>query len=183
MRGVAVEATRQIYWNVGHGVVIPMYILAAAAFGYMVWGFRQRLPIWRQGKALDRFDRFDERVKLMIGEVFSQSKIYRVTDGGIFHSIFFWSFLILFAGTIMVMFQADLFTPLLQVNLLSGEFYKAFSLVLDIAGILAIVMLAGLFVRRFVIRPEGLEIVKDDYIVLQLLFAILITGFLIEGAR
>jgi Fe-S oxidoreductase/nitrate reductase gamma subunit len=177
------EATRQIYWNIGHGVVIPMYILAFAAFGYMAWGFWQRLPIWRQGKALNRFDRYDERVKRMIAEVFSQSKIFRVTEGGVFHSIFFWSFLVLFAGTMMVMIQADFFTPLLQVNLLSGEFYRAYSLVLDIAGIVTIIMLAGLFIRRFVIKPKGLEIVRDDYIVLPLLFAILITGFLIEGAR
>jgi Fe-S oxidoreductase/nitrate reductase gamma subunit len=177
------EATRQIYWNVGHGVVIPMYILAFAAFGYMAWGFWQRLPIWRQGKALNRFDRYDERIKRMIAEVFNQSKIFRVTEGGVFHSIFFWSFLVLFAGTMMVMFQADFFTPMLQVNLLSGEFYKAFSLALDVAGIVAIIMLAGLFIRRFVIKPKGLEIVRDDYIVLPLLFAILITGFLIEGAR
>jgi Fe-S oxidoreductase/nitrate reductase gamma subunit len=177
------EVTRLIYWNIGHGVVIPMYILAFAAFGVLVWGFRQRLPIWRQGKALDRFDRYDERVKRLIAEVFSQSKIFRVTEGGIFHSIFFWSFLVLFAGTLMVMFQADFFTPVLQVNLLSGEFYKVFSLTLDLAGILAMVMLAGLFIRRFVIQPKGLEIVRDDYIVLQLLFAILITGFLIEGVR
>ncbi len=177
------EATRLIYWNIGHGVVIPMYILAFAAMGVMVWGFWQRLPIWRQGKALDRFDRYDERVKRMLAEVFSQVKIYRVTDGGLFHSLFFWSFLCLFAGTMLVMIQADFFTPLLQVNLLSGEFYKAFSLVLDLAGILALLMLAGFFIRRFVIKPKGLEIVTDDYIVLQLLFAILITGFLIEGAR
>ena len=156
------EATRIIYWNIGHGVVIPMYALAFAAFGCMAWGFWKRLPIWRQGKALDRFDRYDERVKRMLAEVFSQSKIFRVTEGGVFHSIFFWSFLILFAGTMMVMFQADFFTPLLQVNLLSGEFYKAFSLVLDVAGILAILTLAGLFIRRFVIKPKGLEIVRDD---------------------
>ena len=177
------EATREIYWNIGHGVVIPMYILAFAAMGIICWGFWKRLPIWRQGKALNRIDRYDERVKRMLSEVFSQSKIFRVTDGGIFHSVFFWSFLVLFAGTLLVMFQADFFTPVLQVNLLSGEFYKGFSLVLDISGILAIVMLAGLFIRRFVIKPKGLEIVEDDYIILQLLFAILITGFLIEGAR
>jgi Fe-S oxidoreductase/nitrate reductase gamma subunit len=177
------EATREIYWNIGHGVVIPMYILAFAAFGVMGWGFWKRLPVWRQGKPLDRFDRYDERVKRLISEVFSQEKIFRVTDGGIFHSIFFWSFLLLFVGTILVMFQADLFTPLLHLNLLSGGFYKAFSLVLDLAGMLAILMLAGLSIRRFVIRPKGLESVRDDYIVLQLLFVILITGFLIEGAR
>ena len=177
------EVTREIYWNIGHSVVIPMYILAFAAMGVICWGFRKRLPIWRQGKALDRFDRYDERVKRMLSEVFSQSKIFRVTDGGIFHSVFFWSFLVLFAGTMLVMFQADFFTPVLQVNLLSGEFSKGFSLALDIAGILAIVMLIGLFIRRFIIKPDGLEIVRDDYLVLQLLFAILITGFLIEGAR
>ena len=177
------ETTREIYWNIGHGVVIPMYILAFAAFGVMAWGFWQRLPVWRQGKALNRFDRYDERVKRMVAEVFSQTKIFRVTDGGIFHSVFFWSFLVLFAGTMLVMVQADFFTLLLKVNLLSGEFYKAFSLTLDLAGILAVVMLAGLFVRRFVIQPKGLEIVRDDYIVLQLLFVILITGFLVEGVR
>ncbi|MSN26754.1 MAG: hypothetical protein GJV46_12900, partial [Geobacter sp.] len=42
------EATREIYWNVGHGVVVPMYILAFAAFGILAWGFWQRLPVWRQ---------------------------------------------------------------------------------------------------------------------------------------
>ncbi len=177
------EATRQIYWNIGHEVVIPMYILAFAAFGCMAWGFWKRLPVWRQGKSVNRFDRYDERVKRMLSEVFNQSKVSRVTDGGIFHSVFFWSFLFLFAGTMLVMFQADFFTPVLQVNLLSGDFYKAFSLVLDSAGILAVIMLGGLFIRRFVVKPKGLEIVRDDYIVMQLLFAILITGFLIEGVR
>jgi len=177
------EATREIYWNIGHGVVIPMYLLALAAFGIMAWGFWQRLPIWRQGKDLDRFDRFEERVKRMVAEVFSQSRISRVKDGGIFHSLFFWGFLTLFAGTMLVMLQADFFTPLMKVNILSGEFYKGFSLVLDLAGLLALLMLSGLFIRRFVIQPKGLEIVKDDYIVLQLLFAILITGFFVEGAR
>lgn len=177
------EATRQIYWNVGHGVVIPMYILAFAAFGCIAWGFKQRLPIWRQGKALDRFDRFGERFRRMLGEVLFQTKVSRVTDGGLYHSIFFWSFLFLFIGTLLVMLQADFLTPLFQVNILSGDFYRAYSLILDIAGIAGILMLAGFFIRRFFIKPKGLESVRDDYVVLPLLFAILITGFLIEGAR
>jgi len=177
------EATRQIYWNVGHGVVIPMYLLAFAAFGLMVWGFWQRLPVWRQGQPLERCDRYDERVRRLVADVFSQSKIFRVLEGGLFHSLFFWSFLTLFVGTLLVMVQADFFTPLMQVNLLSGGFYKAFSLTLDLAGIGALLMLAGLFIRRFVLQPKGLEIVNDDYIIHVLLFTILITGFLIEGVR
>ena len=177
------DATREIYWNVGHGVVLPMYALALAAFGVLAWGFWQRLPVWRQGKPLDRFDRYEERVKRLISEVFSQQKIFRVKDGGLPHALFFWGFLTLFAGTLLVMLQADFFTPLMQVNLLSGDFYLAFSLVLDLAGLLAILMLAGLFIRRFAIKPEGLEIVDDDYRIHILLFAILVTGFFVEGAR
>ena len=177
------DATREIYWNVGHGVALPMYALACAAFGVLIWGFWRRLPVWRQGKPLDRFDRYDERVKRMIAEVFSQTKIFRVKDGGLPHALFFWGFLILFAGTLLVMLQADFFTPLMQVNLLSGDFYKVFSLILDLAGLLAILMLAGLFIRRFMIMPEGLEIVDDDYRIHILLFAILVTGFFVEGAR
>ncbi|HEY6871873.1 MAG TPA: heterodisulfide reductase-related iron-sulfur binding cluster [Geobacteraceae bacterium] len=177
------EATREIYWNVGHGVVIPLYCLTLAAFGIMGWGFLKRLEVWRRGKPLNRFDRYEERVNRFVADIFGQEKVSRVTDGGVPHALFFWGFLTLFAGTVIVMFQADFFTPFMNVNLLSGEFYKAYSLVLDCAGLVAILMLAGLFVRRFVVRPKGLEVVDDDYRVHFLLFAILITGFLIEGAR
>ncbi|MBE2888170.1 heterodisulfide reductase-related iron-sulfur binding cluster [Geobacter anodireducens] len=177
------EVTREIYWNIGHGVVLPMYSLSMAAFACMAWGVWKRLPIYRQGKALDRFDRYDERVKRMIGEIFGQEKVARVRAGGLPHSLFLWGGLTLFAGTLLVMLQADFFTPLMGVNLLSGKFYKAFSLVLDLAGLTALMTLGGLFCRRFVKKPEGLETVDQDYIIHQLLFAILITGFLIEGAR
>ncbi|TYO95268.1 hypothetical protein EDC39_12032, partial [Geothermobacter ehrlichii] len=30
------ELTREIYWNVGHSVLIPMYLLVAAAIGVLV---------------------------------------------------------------------------------------------------------------------------------------------------
>jgi Fe-S oxidoreductase/nitrate reductase gamma subunit len=177
------EATRELYWNIGHGVTPFMYLLAIASLALMAAGFRKRLLIWRQGKPLNRFDRFDERFRLMLRNAFTQKEVVRVRDGGIFHALFFWSFLLLFAGTIMVMLQADIITPLLQRNLLSGAFYKAFSLLLDCAGLLAILMLGGLFVRRFLVKPEGLETTAENYRIHILLFTILITGFLIEGVR
>ena len=175
--------TREIYWNVGHGVVLPMYLLLTAAFCLMVRGFWKRLAHWRQGRPLNRFDCYDERISRMICDVFGQEKVFRVKDGGVFHALFFWAFLTLFAGTLLVMLQADYLTPVLKLNLLQGRFYEGFSLVLDIAGLTALLMLSGLFIRRFIIKPDGLEIKVEDYLVHTLLFAILITGFLIEGAR
>ncbi len=180
---LTMQATREIYWNVGHGVVLPMYILAFAAFAIMAWGFWRRLRIWRQGKSLNRFDRYGQRIRLFLAEVFSQMKVLRVKDGGIYHSLFFWGFLLLFIGTLLVMAQADFTDLFWGVQFLSGTFYKGFKLALNLAGFVSLLMLIGLMIRRFVVRPKGLEIVRDDYIVLPLLFLILVTGFLLEGAR
>ncbi len=177
------EATREIYWNIGHGVVLPMYLLVTGAVALAAWKFWQRFLHWRQGMPLNRFDRFDERARRMIAEVFGQERVFRVREGGIFHALFFWSFLTLFAGTLVVMLQADFMTPVLKTNILQGRFYEGYSLLLDLAGLVAILMLGGLFIRRFIIRPEGLDSTDDDYRIHALLFAILITGFLIEGAR
>ena len=177
------EATREIFWNVGHGVVAVMYLLALAAAIGMAQGFRQRLAIWRQGKTLDRFDRPAQRVGKFLKDTFSQRKVLRVTDGGLPHAIFFWAFLLLFAGTALVMVQADLLAPLFRLNMLSGSFYRLFSLTLDLAGLAAILTLAALFIRRFLVRPPGLETTAEDARVHALLFSILVTGFLIEGCR
>ena len=175
--------TREIYWNVGHGVVLPMYLLVIAACAIMAWGFWQRLSVWQQGKPLDRFDRKGERIKQMLAEVFGQSRVVRVKAGGLPHSLFFWSFMTLFVGTLLIMLQADFMAPVMDMNILSGSFYLGFSLVLDLAGLLALLMLSWLFYRRFIVKPEGLETEAGDYWIHALLFATLITGFLIEGVR
>nr|WP_281289746.1 respiratory nitrate reductase subunit gamma [Geothermobacter ehrlichii] len=44
-------------------------------------------------------------------------------------------------------------------------------------------MLFFLMIRRFVLKPEGLETTRDDYIIHSLLMLILFSGFIIEGLR
>jgi Fe-S oxidoreductase/nitrate reductase gamma subunit len=176
-------ATREIYWNIGHGAVVAMYLLALAAVGFMAWGFRQRLALWRKGKPLDRADLPVERVSRLLADTISQRKVARVPEGGVPHAMLFWAFLLLFAGTLLVMAQADLLTPLFRINLLSGDFYRLFSLVLDLAGLLALVALGVLATRRFVLRPPGLESAPADVAIHLLLFGVLFTGFVVEGFR
>ena len=177
------EATREIYWNVGHGVVIPMYLFALAAFALCVWGFYLRLPVYRLGKPLDRLDRLPRRITFMLKHMLGQVKVLRVLEPGALHALFFWGFGLLFIGTLLVMAQADFSDPLLHVRFLKGTFYKLYSFVLDMAGGAAIVMLGGLLVRRIFVKPAGLETIRDDYIIHALLFAILVTGFVVEGVR
>jgi len=176
------EATRQIYWNVGHSVLIPMYLLVILAIGSIVYNFIKRLDVYKQGRPLDRYSNWPERLNIFLKNVLGQIKVLN-SPAGIFHAFFFWGFIVLVIGTTLVFIQADFLHPLFGIIFLKGTFYKIFSLALDIAGLVAIVMLLGFFIRRFIIKPKGLETTKDDYIMHGLLFAILITGFVIEGFR
>ncbi|HLO25507.1 MAG TPA: heterodisulfide reductase-related iron-sulfur binding cluster [Geobacteraceae bacterium] len=177
------EFTREIYWNVGHSVVVPMYLFSIAALAVCVWGFCRRMPVYRLGKDLNRLDQLPRRVVGMVKNVLTQSKVLRVYDPGALHSLFFWGFGLLFIGTLLIMAQADFSQPVLGIVFLKGTFYQFFSLVLDAAGFAALLMLGGLLVRRFFVKPDGLETIRDDYVIHSLLFAIILTGFLAEGVR
>ena len=179
------EFTREIYWNVGGGAatLVPMYLLLLAAlvpFGKGIW---QRLAVYRTGRPLVRTDDLPKRIVSALAQALGQVKVMRVHGAGSAHGLFFWGFFLLFIGTCLVVIQADFTDPLFGVKFLKGRFYLLFSLVLDIAGAVAIVMLGGLFVRRYIVKPAGLETRREDALIHVLLMAILVTGFVIEGAR
>jgi len=160
-----------------------MYFFVVICFAVFGYGFYRRFPMYRLGKPLDRLDQLPRRIYLLLRDTFTQSKVLRVPEPGSLHALFFWGFFLLFIGTLLIMAQADFSDPLFGVRFLKGTFYKGYSLVLDVAGIVAIVTLGGLLVRRFFVKPEGLETIRDDYVSHALLFAILITGFFIEAVR
>ena len=179
------EASREIYWNIGHSAMtlVPMYLLALVSMAVLVYGFVQRKKIYRQGRSLCRTDRLWERVRRCLVGVVLQDRVIRVRWPGVFHGVFFWGFGLLFIGTLLIMAQADCTDLLFGIKFLHGAFYKVFKLTLNVAGAASLVMLGGMFVRRYVVRPEGLETGRDDALMHGLLFVILVTGFVLEGAR
>jgi len=177
------EATREIYWNVGHGVVLPMYLLTLIAVAACGYGFYKRVEVYRLGKELNRLDNLSGRIILLLKNLFGQFKVLRVRGPGVPHALFFWGFVLLFIGTLLIMAQADFSDPLFHIRFLTGHFYKLYSLILDLAGFIALVMLFGLTLRRFLVRPEGLKITRDDYLMHIIITAIIITGFFAEGVR
>ncbi len=176
------EPAREIYWNVGHGVVPPMYLLFAAAAAACGWGFWRRVRVWRLGRPADRLDHLAARLAAALRGALGQRAVLRERGPGIPHALLFWSFLILLAGTALVMAQADLTEPLLGRSFLRGRFYLAYSLALDLAGLVAMATLLALAVRR-VLRRRREERSEEAWIVQAALAAILATGFLVEGER
>ena len=175
--------TREIYWNVGHGVVLPMYIFVVITLAILIYGFGKRIRVYRKGKPLQRLDHLPGRVVRLITRGIGQLRVMIVKAPGITHAFQFWGMALLFIGTVLVLIQVDFTQPLFKFNFLKGIFYLIFSITLDIAGVVVIVTICGLLVRRFIYKPKGLVTTRDDYIIYGLLVAILITAYVIEGAR
>ncbi len=174
--------TREIYWNVGHGVTPFMYAFAFIAIAVMVWGF---LPIFKRlklGKPLDRGDHPVRRFFRALGVDFGQLLVGR-TGPGKLHAAWFWGFGLLFVGTLIVMAQSDFTDPVFGLILMKGRFYDWYSLVLDSAGLVAAVAMIALGVRRFLVKPKNLETKVEDWLVHVLFTFIILSGFFIEALR
>ncbi|MGE5313993.1 MAG: heterodisulfide reductase-related iron-sulfur binding cluster [Acidobacteriota bacterium] len=177
------DATREIYWNIGIGDIIPMYIITTLLAAVFTYGIVRRIRLYRRGRPVSRADRPLRRLLHMLVNAFAQRRVMRVPFPGITHAVLFWGMLLLFIGTLLIMVQVDFLEPLFGITFLKGAFYKAYSFTLDWAGVAAILTLAVFAVRRALLRPKGLQTGLDDYLTYIFLIAILTTGYVIEGAR
>lgn len=174
--------TREILWNVGD-VRVAVYILAAIPVLIFAYTLYERIRLWRLGGGEPRFDRLGTRVGSLITYALGHARILRDAYPGVMHLLIFWGFAVLFLGTATIVVQEDFVLPIWGTTFFHGDFYLYYSLALDIFGLLAIFGVLMALLRRYIERPERLDNKADDAIVLLLLLVVLVTGFLVEGAR
>lgn len=171
----AIEITRGVWWGVPFVFKILVYILFVLVAYLIYQQVKERYSLWKRGKDEPR----NANIGFAVREVLLHNRILKEKEPGLMHFLIFWGFLILFIGTLIVAFEADL-----PVHFYYGNFYLFVSFVLEVAGL---ALIAGLIIalrRRYVEKPERLKPESsDDYLVLWLLLAVTFTGFLTEAAR
>jgi Fe-S oxidoreductase/nitrate reductase gamma subunit len=179
------EVGRVIFWNVGGGARWISYALMVITFIVLIYGLKKRYAMWKIGKAspINFMQRFGERVGYLISNAIFHKSILREAYPGWMHFFIFWGFLILAIGTGLVAFQDDFTKLIFGVEFIKGDFYLVFSFFTDLAGALAIIGILMAIYRRYVTKPARLDNKTDDAIVLSWILAVLVTGFLVEGAR
>ena len=171
------EATRPIMWNVPFSEL--MYLLFIASLAIMLFGLVRRISVWRKGTpAPDRLDNIFPRLLNMLVEILTQRKVRRSFFPGIFHSLFFYSFIIFIITTGIIALDTDFGTQLFR-----GYLYLTLSLLSDIAGFLFLIGIGMAIWRRVVTKPDRLNSDRSDGVALGLLTLIILTGFLLEGLR
>ena len=170
-------ATREVLWNIRHAWI--MYALLVPTVAVSGYGLYRRLKLWRRGGSENRFDRPLARIGLLLKFGLLQLRTWRKLYPGSFHAMIFWGFVILFIATTVVMIDYDFGIPIMR-----GQFYLYFqSLIVDVFGALAIVGVGMAAARRWIARPKQLVYSNEASAILVVIFAILVTGFLVEGWR
>ena len=192
------EPTREIFLHLPGWAQIVFYVLGAAACGVFAYGFWRRFRKYRSGRSENRWDNMPGRIWRAAQTILSNSTVRKGDKlGGIAHTLILWGFLILFIGTCIVAFDHD-FLRFFDLKLLKGNFYLWFSLILDVFGVLFLIGLGLMILRRSVVKPRELDyaraddhngkvdrsgFITDDMIFLWLLTLIGVSGYAVEAFR
>ncbi|MEW6334722.1 MAG: (Fe-S)-binding protein, partial [Thermodesulfobacteriota bacterium] len=180
---------RQVYWN-AESFGLLLYPLAAVAVAIFAYGVYRRWRLWvALGRPDTPLDRLPERIKALLIDGLLQVKTFREPYPGIMHGLIFFGFIVLFIGTALIAKETYITGPLLGWFFLRGTFYLVFSFLMDLFGLCVLIGVILAMVRRYIRRPDGLgyqgksDNTPDDAVVLLLLLAIIVTGFIVEALR
>jgi len=164
------------FWGIDS--VELFYALAGISVLIFLIGVFSRVYVWLAVAKRDRLNPSKARViNLLIDGLLGRRIFKGDLFAGLMHTFIMWGFIGLFAGTVL------LTTDYWLIRFLTGNTYLIYSFCLEILGIM---LIAGLFIaliRRYIARVSRLDNRSQDFWILILLFACVLTGFMVEGVR
>ncbi|GAC1565908.1 MAG: heterodisulfide reductase-related iron-sulfur binding cluster [Ktedonobacteraceae bacterium] len=179
---------------------VTFYVLAAISTLVFALGVFLKVRKYWRGKPEMRLDHLPRRLGRAI-RLAAQNATVAKRDryAGVGHFMIMWGFITLFLGTVILALDYDLIRPIHpQWQFYHGDFYDIYKLVLDTLGIVFLIGLLAMMIRRGffrlpqlnykrVDRPEGSydrrPYKAGDAIFVGGLFLIGFTGYLLEGSR
>ncbi len=174
------SATRPVLWNVTAAMVVWLYASAFLALVAFAWGMWRHVRLWRAGVPEPRRDHRLLRLRRLAVDGLAQRALLREPVPGVPHALLFFGFLVLLLATMVVLVQMDL-----GIRIMHGRLYLwLLSLATNVFGFMALVAVAIVAGRRYLLRPSGLERREPgDALVLAALFLLLLSGFVVSGLR
>jgi Fe-S oxidoreductase/nitrate reductase gamma subunit len=189
------ETTRETFWQISHVGEAVFYYLAALAIVVFLYGVYDRFARYAQGGE-DWFERTDDLGRRVIEAtkiIASNEKQFdRDLYAGLMHTFILWGFLTLLIGTTILAIDMDVYRKFTQYVLgneqsfFVGDFYLAYSLVMDAMGLLFVVGVGMAIYRRYVVqntRLWGKHTSAEDDLFVWTLFVLGVGGYLTEGVR
>ncbi len=177
---VTVEAGREVMWLIPLWMKVGMYVCLFIATGFFIKGLLEKFKYVTQGKNFKEILPAKLNVENFLRTIFFQGKVTRDPFVGIFHSLIFYGFVILFIATELVAMHAD--TPF---KVFKGTTYIVVSFLADWGGIAVLFGLGLAYFRRYVKRPAYLSATKpnNEKFMYGMIAALVVIGFILEGIR
>ncbi len=175
------------YWNIGYPLGAIVYTTMLIAIVAVAWALYRRSRIWRLGTPNPDVGPWSTRLRAGFRDVLVDSKGHRRFDNhetypGLMHFLIFWGILVLFIATTVsaIEFNAEEYfgwrVPTQSIAL-------QLELVWDIGGLMLIAGIAMAAYRRYVSRPPRLNTMLENGVLLLLLLAMAVSGFVLQSLR
>ncbi len=180
-------ATREIFWNVPFAGEVVLYILAALAVALLGYGVSIHVRRILSGKRTRvSWRRIRSQLAGVLATVLSNRIVLRRHPlGGVMHLFIMWGMIVLFAGTVIISIEYDLFQKILGMKhgIWAGPFFLGYELILDVFGLALVAGVVLGLLRRHILRRPQLKRGSGEWILPVWLLALAVTGFLVEGLR
>jgi Fe-S oxidoreductase/nitrate reductase gamma subunit len=168
--------SRTSYWLIQH--VWVFYLLAALAVGVFLFGVIIHVSVWIKGIKRQKIPfSWHSISNLFLDGVFGRRIFRGDIAAGTMHILILWGFLGLFVGTVLISVDYWLF------HFLSGSVYIWYATCLEVVGLMLLIGIVWALIRRYLQRVPRLESRIEDLAVVILLFAVTLSGFVVEGIR
>ncbi len=174
------EASREILWNVaGLCTVIIMYSLMLLSLALAAVALWRRIEFWKSGKAaaLGKIS-LSRRLADLFSWGVAQRGVVRKPSPGVFHTLIYVGFATLLFTTTMVFLDHDL-----GIEIYRGRFYLLLTVLSDCLGFGVLVGCLLAAHRRYISQSKEIHSSLSDCLMLLLLSALIVQGFLLEGLR
>jgi Fe-S oxidoreductase/nitrate reductase gamma subunit len=169
--------TREVFWHFPGWLEALWYVLAVASVGVFAYGLYAPVRHYRE---LPRPLHLRAALKTVLGH---RAIRRRDTPAGIAHAAMFYGFVTLFVGTVVLAINTDVTERFFDWRFFQGDFYRWYSLILDVMGIVLLAGVLYMMLRRAISRPSKLTYRWGDWALVGGLLYLLVTGFVLEGVR
>jgi Fe-S oxidoreductase len=167
---------------IGYWAYAILYVLFAAAVALFLWGLKAKADKVRRGQPETRSEHLPKRIKGVVDFVLFQKRLFQDLFPGLMHAFIFWGFLAFALGYAVLFLQAHDYYDFVAGWLFGGWLALVYNAFIDFFALLVILGVVVGMVRRYIWRPERLDVTLDAGLVLMLIFSIMATNLLGEGA-
>ncbi|OQA44591.1 MAG: succinate dehydrogenase/fumarate reductase iron-sulfur subunit [Chloroflexi bacterium ADurb.Bin325] len=171
------------YYNIAVLLRVFMFVTIGLSVLVMAWGLARRYRLWRSGQPQVVSDRPLARLGRVFVYAVVQLRVLRQRYPAAMHLMIFWAMALLFIGTTLAAIDTDIFELLFRAKLLKGDFYLAYKVALDLAGLFGLIGLGLAVYRRYVQSSPRLNVDWRFNTTLPLLAFILLSGLVVEALR